>query len=144
MADFWRQAEDLILKEGPKLAFWVGVIFALTPVLVLAALFGGLEQGAEGFWLSLLVMSVPAALAFALWYALKNRAALAVPLTWALCAVSLYAHIDGADSALAGISPDWLLRPAFWLAAAFEVAACTVLVIGITRLWRHGRLEGTG
>ena len=133
--------ETAAFKDGPKILLWVAVIFALTPVLILAnGLFGTVEN-----WPVLLkviaVTAIPALLALALSRALKARHLATVPLTYAACALSLWSLRDGYASAIEGISPKWAIEAIAWFVSALEFVAIFFVLAVVTTLWRKGTFD---
>ena len=134
--------ETALFRDGPTVLLWVAAIFALTPVLLAGtSLFN--EVGDWGAFAKVIAVAcLPALLTFALSRALKARHVLTVPLTYALCFLSLWTIRGGFGSAIEGITPQWLLQPVLYLVTGLELAFIAFAAVFVTMLWRKGRFDG--
>ena len=138
---FLDRTERTFFKDGPKILLFIAAIFGLTPVLLLGnALFAGWPDGP--FLRVLLIAALPALLCLALSWAVRRRHLLSVPLTWALCLMSLLTIRGGFGSAIEGITPQWMLKPMLWVATTVELVAIAFFAVFVTLLWRKGRFDG--
>jgi len=135
--------ESKVFDTGPKILLWLTAIFALTPLLLLInALFGSweIEPGAKAKVLAL--ASLSALMTLSLSWSLRRRHVVSVPLTWGLCLFGLLSLRGGFGSAIEGITPQFLLRPALWVVTGIELGVIAFAAVFVARLWRKGHFNG--